>query len=99
MARFTALNTVFLRIMMNPRFDENAENYNEIPYSLTFLQARKSIGQWWLAISKKVTSTITSGDFNTLRHVTIPAEGTNYTVLTRTGGPAGRSFIERLTLF
>ena len=32
------LNNVFLCIMLNPSFDESADNYNEIPYTLTFLQ-------------------------------------------------------------
>ena len=33
------LNNVFLCIMLNPSFDETADNYNEIPYTLTFLQS------------------------------------------------------------
>jgi len=32
------LNNVFLCIMLNPSFDESADNYNEIPYTLTLLQ-------------------------------------------------------------
>ena len=32
------LNNVFLCIMLNPSFDELADNYNEIPYTLTLLQ-------------------------------------------------------------
>ncbi len=32
------LNNVFLCIMLNPSFDETADDYNEIPYTLTLLQ-------------------------------------------------------------
>jgi hypothetical protein len=32
-------NSVYLCIMMDPAFDETAEDYNEIPYRLTFLQS------------------------------------------------------------
>lgn len=32
------LNNVFLCIMQDPSFDETADNYNEIPYTLTLLQ-------------------------------------------------------------
>jgi hypothetical protein len=31
------LNNVFLCIMQNPSFDETADDYNEIPYTLTLL--------------------------------------------------------------
>lgn len=33
------LNNVFNCIMLNPSFDESADNYNEIPYTATFMQA------------------------------------------------------------
>jgi hypothetical protein len=33
------LNNVFLCVMQNPSFDETADDYNEIPYTLTFLQS------------------------------------------------------------
>ncbi|MGA8903704.1 MAG: hypothetical protein WB661_01705 [Candidatus Bathyarchaeia archaeon] len=32
------LNNVFVCIMLNPSFDETADNYNEIPYAVTLLQ-------------------------------------------------------------
>lgn len=32
------LNNVFLCVMLDPSFDETAENYNTIPYTATFLQ-------------------------------------------------------------
>ncbi len=32
------LNNIFLCVMLDPSFDETAENYNEIPYTLTLVQ-------------------------------------------------------------